>query len=172
MLLISPEQTPGKLRQAFLDRMRELGWIDGKTIQIHARYAGGALDRLPGLGRCCGRPRTGTRSSGDAERGPLISSRAYHKCIPSTLPQTVASASPLRRPCKELSATANASDARDPTRRARRYASGMPARCGADRKAPGRADAEFVGGSLPFSILGRSVYWRTQAISPCARPHS
>ena len=96
MLLISPEQTPGKLRQAFLDRMRELGWIDGKTIQIHARYAGGALDRLPGLGRCCGRPRTGTRSSGDAERGPLISSRAYHKCIPSTLPQTVASASPLR----------------------------------------------------------------------------
>lgn len=96
MLLISPEQAPGKLRQAFLDRMRELGWIDGKTIQIHARYAGGALDRLPGLARCCGRPRTGTRSSGDAERGQLISSRAYHKCIPSTLPQTVASASPLR----------------------------------------------------------------------------
>ena len=39
---------PGKRRQAFLDRLRELGWIDGKTIQIHARYAGGVLDRLPG----------------------------------------------------------------------------------------------------------------------------
>ena len=31
--------------------MRELGWIDGKTIQIHARYAGGVLDRLPELAR-------------------------------------------------------------------------------------------------------------------------
>jgi putative ABC transport system substrate-binding protein len=31
--------------------MRELGWIDGKTIQIHARYAGGVLDSLPGLAR-------------------------------------------------------------------------------------------------------------------------
>jgi putative ABC transport system substrate-binding protein len=51
MLLISPEQTPGKLRQAFLDRMRELGWIDGETIQIYARYAGGVLERLPGLAR-------------------------------------------------------------------------------------------------------------------------
>ena len=29
----------------------ELGYIDGKTIQIHARYAGGVLDRLPGLAR-------------------------------------------------------------------------------------------------------------------------
>ncbi len=44
-------QPPGKRRQAFLDRMRELGWIDGKTIQIHARNAGGVIDRLPGLAR-------------------------------------------------------------------------------------------------------------------------
>jgi putative ABC transport system substrate-binding protein len=44
-------QPPGKRRQAFLDRLRELGWIDGKTIQIHARYAGGVLDRLPELAR-------------------------------------------------------------------------------------------------------------------------
>ena len=42
---------PSKRRQAFLDRLRELGWIDGKTIQIHARYAGGVLDRLPELAR-------------------------------------------------------------------------------------------------------------------------
>jgi ABC-type uncharacterized transport system substrate-binding protein len=40
-----------KTRGAFLDRLRELGYIDGKTIQIHARYAGGELDRLPGLAR-------------------------------------------------------------------------------------------------------------------------
>jgi putative ABC transport system substrate-binding protein len=35
----------------FLDRLRELGWIDGKNIQVHARYAGGVLDRLPTLAR-------------------------------------------------------------------------------------------------------------------------
>jgi hypothetical protein len=40
-----------KRQPAILDRLRELGYIDGKTIQIHARYAGGVLDRLPGLAR-------------------------------------------------------------------------------------------------------------------------
>jgi putative tryptophan/tyrosine transport system substrate-binding protein len=38
-------------RVLFLDRLRELGWIDGKNIQIHERYAGGVLDRLPTLAR-------------------------------------------------------------------------------------------------------------------------
>jgi putative tryptophan/tyrosine transport system substrate-binding protein len=52
ILLPSQElDPPSKRQQAFLDRMRELGWIDGKTVQIHARYAGGVLDRLPGLAR-------------------------------------------------------------------------------------------------------------------------
>ena len=46
-----PEQPPSKGRQAFLDRMRELGYIDGKTVQIHARYAGGVMNRLPELAR-------------------------------------------------------------------------------------------------------------------------
>ena len=47
------EQDPRNMknRAAFLDRLRELGWVDGKNIQIHARYAGGVLDRLPGLAR-------------------------------------------------------------------------------------------------------------------------
>jgi putative ABC transport system substrate-binding protein len=47
------EQDPRnmKTRAAFQDRLRELGWIDGKNIQIHARYAGGVLDRLPTLAR-------------------------------------------------------------------------------------------------------------------------
>ena len=40
-----------KIRAAFQDRLRELGWIDGKNLQIHARYAGGVLDRLPTLAR-------------------------------------------------------------------------------------------------------------------------
>jgi ABC-type uncharacterized transport system, periplasmic component len=40
-----------KYNAAFLDRLRQLGYIDGKTIQIHWRYAGGVLDRLPGLAR-------------------------------------------------------------------------------------------------------------------------
>ena len=48
-----PEQDPRmvKYNAAFLDRLRQLGYIDGKTIQIHWRYAGGVLDRLPGLAR-------------------------------------------------------------------------------------------------------------------------
>lgn len=40
-----------KMRTSFLDRLRELGYIDGKTIQIYARYAAGILDRLPELAR-------------------------------------------------------------------------------------------------------------------------
>jgi putative ABC transport system substrate-binding protein len=48
MLWLGQEQDPliVKSNAAFLDRLRELGYIDGKTIQIHWRYAGGALDRL------------------------------------------------------------------------------------------------------------------------------
>jgi putative ABC transport system substrate-binding protein len=53
MLWANPEQDPRvvKIRAAFLNRLRELGYIEGKTIQIHERYAGGELDRLPGLAR-------------------------------------------------------------------------------------------------------------------------
>lgn len=53
MLWANPAQDPRvvKFRAVLLDRLRELGYIDGKTIQIHERYAGGELDRLPGLAR-------------------------------------------------------------------------------------------------------------------------
>ena len=53
MLWVGQEQDPRNMknRAAFLDRLRELGYVDGKTIQMHARYAGGVLDRLPGLAR-------------------------------------------------------------------------------------------------------------------------
>jgi putative tryptophan/tyrosine transport system substrate-binding protein len=53
MLWIADEQDPRivKLRVAFQDRLRALGYVEGKTIQIQARYAGGVLDRLAGFAR-------------------------------------------------------------------------------------------------------------------------
>jgi putative tryptophan/tyrosine transport system substrate-binding protein len=53
MLWAGEEQYPRnvKFRAAFLHRLRELGYVEGKTIQIHERYAEGVLDRLPGLAR-------------------------------------------------------------------------------------------------------------------------
>ena len=35
--------------QAFLQGLRDLGWVDGKTIDIEYRYGEGQNDRLPGL---------------------------------------------------------------------------------------------------------------------------
>ena len=53
MLWAGEEQHPRnvKNRAAFLHHLRELGYVEGKTIQIHERYAEGVLDRLPGLAR-------------------------------------------------------------------------------------------------------------------------
>ncbi|XIA64519.1 ABC transporter substrate-binding protein [Bradyrhizobium sp. TZ2] len=53
MLWPGQEQNPlnVKNRAAFLHHLRELGYVEGKTIQIHERYAGGELDRLQGLAR-------------------------------------------------------------------------------------------------------------------------
>jgi len=36
-------------RTAFLDGMRELGWVDGQNLSLEARYAENQLDRLPTL---------------------------------------------------------------------------------------------------------------------------
>jgi putative ABC transport system substrate-binding protein len=49
--LLWPGREQDTPRAAFVDRLRELGWIDGKNIQVHERYAGGVLDRLPTLAR-------------------------------------------------------------------------------------------------------------------------
>src|SRR6266566_431536 len=35
--------------QAFLQGLRDFGWVEGKTIIIEYRYAEGRNDRLPGL---------------------------------------------------------------------------------------------------------------------------
>ena len=47
---VAPTPTdPDPLADAFLQGLRELGYIEGKTIQIEHRYASGRSDRLPGL---------------------------------------------------------------------------------------------------------------------------
>jgi putative ABC transport system substrate-binding protein len=41
--------TPGPLNEAFRQRLRDLGYIEGKNILVEYRYAEGDLDRVPGL---------------------------------------------------------------------------------------------------------------------------
>ncbi len=41
----------GPARDAFLDRLRERGWVEGRTIEIVERFAEGRLDRLPEFAR-------------------------------------------------------------------------------------------------------------------------
>ena len=36
---------------ALVDGLKELGWIDGKTVILEPRFAAGKLDRLPGMAR-------------------------------------------------------------------------------------------------------------------------
>jgi putative ABC transport system substrate-binding protein len=48
--LAAPSQSTFAARQAgFLQGLKDLGYADGKNIQIEYRYAGGQLDRLPTL---------------------------------------------------------------------------------------------------------------------------
>jgi putative tryptophan/tyrosine transport system substrate-binding protein len=37
---------PSRSTGAFLQRLRELGWIEGQTITIESRWAGGRPERL------------------------------------------------------------------------------------------------------------------------------
>jgi len=45
----SPAPHPSPALQAFLDRLHELGFVEGKTITIERRHAAGKEDRLPSL---------------------------------------------------------------------------------------------------------------------------
>jgi hypothetical protein len=49
--IVSPDSASVPLRavNAFSDRMRELGYIEGENLVIESRWAEGRLDQLPGL---------------------------------------------------------------------------------------------------------------------------
>ena len=42
-------RAPGPLVEAFRQRLRDLGYIEGKNLLVEYRYAEGKLDRIPGL---------------------------------------------------------------------------------------------------------------------------
>ena len=46
---------PGRSTGAFLQRLRELGWIEGQTITIESRWAAGRPERLELVFSCRGR---------------------------------------------------------------------------------------------------------------------
>ena len=49
LLFVPSESVHSRLVEAFRQGMRELGYIEGRTVRLESRYAGGQLDRLPGL---------------------------------------------------------------------------------------------------------------------------
>src|SRR5688572_25815679 len=49
LLVGSPTPPPPSRLQAFLERLHELGYVEGKTIIIERRFADGKEDRLPDL---------------------------------------------------------------------------------------------------------------------------
>ena len=44
-----PRRAPGPITNALSDELRKLGWIEGTTIVIERKEAGGRFDRLPAL---------------------------------------------------------------------------------------------------------------------------
>jgi putative ABC transport system substrate-binding protein len=40
---------PARIEAAFLDGLRERGWVEGQSILLERRHAGGRADRLPEL---------------------------------------------------------------------------------------------------------------------------
>jgi putative ABC transport system substrate-binding protein len=42
-------RAPGPLVEAFRQKIRDLGYVEGKNIQVEYRYAEGRLDRVPGM---------------------------------------------------------------------------------------------------------------------------
>jgi putative ABC transport system substrate-binding protein len=47
--VLSPDSLPPELFESFQDRLRELGYIEGKNIAIESRHAGGKTGRLASL---------------------------------------------------------------------------------------------------------------------------
>ena len=46
---IAPESVVGPFHDAFREGLRELGYVEGQTIAIDARFAEGKLELLPGI---------------------------------------------------------------------------------------------------------------------------
>lgn len=48
---VTPESrsTLNRAEAAFWDRMRELGWVEGRNLIVEERWAEGHIDRLPAL---------------------------------------------------------------------------------------------------------------------------
>src|SRR4030095_3786779 len=47
--VLSPKSPPPGLFEAFQERLRELGYVEGKNIAIESRHAGGQNERLAAL---------------------------------------------------------------------------------------------------------------------------
>lgn len=62
------QQIDGAWRRGFHERLRELGWVEGRTIEIHERFAEGRLDRPPEFERELVALRVEVIKTGDAAR--------------------------------------------------------------------------------------------------------
>ena len=49
LLFVPSESFIAELVQVFRQGLRELGWVEGRTVAIESRYAEGLVDRLPRL---------------------------------------------------------------------------------------------------------------------------
>lgn len=49
ILWIAPQPVVATFHEAFREGLRELGYVDGRTIVIEGRFAGGKMELLPGL---------------------------------------------------------------------------------------------------------------------------
>src|SRR5689334_12443692 len=49
IIWIAPQSVVGPFHDAFRDGLRELGFVEGQTITIEARFAQGKIELLPGI---------------------------------------------------------------------------------------------------------------------------
>lgn len=47
--VLSPGSAPTPIVSTIASTLREVGWLEGQNVELHARYADGNLERLPAL---------------------------------------------------------------------------------------------------------------------------